>query len=161
MVAISLGLALGLVFLALGKGKARLRELVLSQAPDAAAADIDLTTNIVLFGGLLVWAILAIAAIWLGRGIQRPRVAARLLAVLAWIVLLVVLSLTAVPLTSGRGIGLVARLLLSGAALASTYAAIVGILPAAWRWIREVKDLSAHRPESGSPPGPAMPPPAR
>ncbi|MDO5741201.1 MAG: hypothetical protein Q4P07_13745 [Ornithinimicrobium sp.] len=161
MVALGLGLALGLVFLALGKGKARLRELVLSQAPDAAAADIDLATNIVLFGGLLVWAILAIAAVWLGKGIQRPRAAARLVAVLAWMVLLITLSFTAVPLTSDRGIGLVARLLLAGAALASTYAAMVGILPSSWRWIREVKDRSGHRPESGSPPGPAMPPPAR
>lgn len=157
--ALALGLAVGLVFFDILGRKAELRALVAERAGDLGTSDINLATNIVVFGSLGLWALLAVLALFVSRGMTtasfRPRIAGVVLAV----AVLGVLSLTAFPLTGSSGLALAARIALVLAALVTVGAAALGLAPGTWTWVRENRDRRAPRPATAGRPEPPPPPP--
>lgn len=161
VVALSLGLAVGLVFLDVMNRKTVVRQMLEERAPDLRTEDIDRATNILFFGSLAVWGALAILVLFVARGMKRPVLRPRFLGVLLLVVILGVLAFTAFPLTGSGGLGLAARASLGVAALATLVAGLLGLAPGTWRWVREHRGESAPRRPTAAPPGPPPPPPDR
>ena len=153
-VGMTLGLAIGLAVLGVNGQRAHLRELIVERAPDANSETIGLTMTIVLIGGLVTWAVLAVLALLMAKAVQRPRPAPRWLAVLLLLLILAIVGLTMIPLTEGAGLGLAARISLGLACLLALGATALGLLPGHGRWVSEHRERPGHRPPSGSRPEP-------
>ncbi|WP_161965235.1 hypothetical protein [Ornithinimicrobium cerasi] len=149
LTAVALGLAVGLSFFDLPARKARLHALVVERADGLPPDDVNLATNIVLFGGVLTWGLLAVLALVVGARMRRPSLAPRMLGLLLLLVLLVVLGVTAMALTSGDGLALAARVLLGIAGATGTAATLLGLFPGTLRWVRTHRAGGATHPATG------------
>lgn len=156
---LGLGLAVGLVFLDLGGRKRALSDMLTARAGDLGTDDINTATNILLFGTLAAWAVLAIVVQFIARGMKQPLFRPRLVGVVVMAGILLLLAFTAFPLTSDRGLGLAARWSLGLAALAAFAAAVLGMAPGTWAWVRKHRGESAPRRPRAGPPEPPPPPP--
>lgn len=157
--AAGLGLAVGLIILGLAGQRTRLREVVAERASGLADSDIALATNIVLVGSLVTWGVLAVLALIVGGRIIRASFAPRLLGLLLLVLILGVVAFTVVPLTGGGGLALAARICLLAGSAATVVAALSGLWPGTWRWVRQNRAGAGSRPASAPAPGP--PPPSR
>lgn len=159
--ALGLGLAVGLTVLALSSRREGLHNLVVSLAPDLTVGTQDRVTSVVLYGTLILWAVLAILSLILAKGLRTPKVLPRVLAILVWGALWIVLSLTAMSVTGDEGMALIARGFLVLAGLAALVGVVLSVLPASWRFVRENRAPSAPRPGTEPQPGPPQPSPGR
>ena len=159
--ALTLGLAVGLVFLDVLDRKRVVRDLLAERAAGMSEEDVNLATNILFFGSLLTWGALAIVALIVARGITQPVLRPRTLAIGLAVSILGVLLFTAFPLTAASGLGLGARLSLAVASVAASVAASAGLTRGTWAWAREHRGQHVARRASATPPAPPPPPPDR
>lgn len=136
--AVGLAVAVGMSFLDLGGRRQHVRSMLLEQAPGADEGTVGRAVDVAFWSGLGAWAVLAVAALLLSSGLRRPRWGPRLLGVVGAAAVISVVLYTVLPLVPPGGVlGAGARLALALAALASAVAAVLGLLPGAWRWVRE------------------------
>ncbi|WP_289018574.1 hypothetical protein [uncultured Ornithinimicrobium sp.] len=133
-----LGLSLALFFLDLGGRREHLRSRVVDRAPGATETTLERTIDIVFWGGVGAWGLVAVLALVVSSGLLKPRVGPRVGGVLLALLTATAVVLTVVLLVPGDGPGgIAARGVLVVGAAAAAVGALLGLLPPVWRWIKD------------------------